>query len=138
MKRLAFVSVAIFVISLVQVTTLFAEPAPQPGMTEKAPAKKAKAKEKAAQPRVEGSHSSEAEARKACADGAVVWVNSRSKIYHAGGTRDYGKTRQGFYMCEAQAERSGFRPMKGPAQKSKKEGRKKALHHPAGAPDRRA
>ena len=47
MKRLAFVSVAIFVISLVQVTTLFAEPAPQPGMTEKAPAKKAKAKEKA-------------------------------------------------------------------------------------------
>jgi hypothetical protein len=126
MNRFACVSVAIFV--LVQVTTPFAEQAPQPGLTEKAPAKKAKAKEKAAQPRIEGSHPSEAEARNACADGAVVWVNSRSKIYHAGGTRDYGKTRQGFYMCEAQAERSGFRPMKGPTQKSKKEGGKKALH----------
>jgi hypothetical protein len=138
MNRLAFVSVATLAISLVHVTTPLAEPAPQPGLTEKAPAKKSKAKEKAAQPRIEGAHSSEALARKACADGTVVWVNRRSKIYHAGGTRDYGKTRQGFYMCEAQADRSGFRPVKGPAQQSKKEGRKKALHHSTDNADRRA
>ena len=108
-------------LSLVLASPTLAQPAPQPGVSEKAPAKQSKTKEKQPQPRVEGSFSSEAEARKACAEGAVVWVNSRSKIFHAGGTRDYGKTRQGFYMCQAQAERSGFRPVKGAPKAKKKD-----------------
>jgi len=32
---------------------------------------------------------------------AIVWVNTRSRIYHAKGTRDYGKTRSAFYMCQS-------------------------------------
>lgn len=124
MKRVTFITILAAALSFVYAQMPLAEPAPQPGTTQKAPAKKAK--EKAAEPRVEGSYTSEAEAKKACADGAVVWVNSASKIYHAAGTRDYGKTRRGFYMCQAQAERSGFRAVKGPAQKDKKDKKKDA------------
>ena len=124
MTRLAFLFSTVVALALYS-TTLVAQPTPQPGQT--APATKAKptAAVKKGQPRIEGSHSSEAEARKACADGSVVWVNSRSRIYHAAATRDYGKTRQGFYMCQAQAERSGFRAMKGPAEKTRKKAEKK-------------
>lgn len=78
---------------------------------------KAKAKKEAA--KVEGSHSSEADAKRACGSDPVVWVNTNSKIYHAAGTRDYGKTRRGFYMCQPQADKSGFRAVKGKAQKTK-------------------
>jgi hypothetical protein len=126
MKRLKVLAVVVVALSFMYAPTLIAEPASQPGASQKAPAKQPKTKEKDAQPRVEGSYSSEAEAKKACADGAVVWVNSRSRIFHAGGTRDYGKTRQGFYMCQAQAERSGFRGVKGPTQKNKKTNAPKA------------
>ena len=87
--------------------------------------RKPQAPRKKDQPRVEGSYASEAEAKKACADGSVVWVNSRSRIYHAAATRDYGKTRQGFYMCQAQAERSGFRAVKGPPENTRKKAEKK-------------
>ena len=120
MKRLNALSIFVVALSLTYAQTLIAEPAPQPGSSQKDSTKKAKTKEKEALPRVEGSYSSEAEAKKACADAAVVWVNRRSKIYHAGGTRDYGKTKQGFYMCQANAERSGFRAVKGSTQKKKK------------------
>lgn len=120
--RWPFVPALIIGLSLAFGTTLFAEPAAQPSVSEKKPAAKSKTKEKAPQARVEGSYSSEAEAKKACTDGAVVWVNSRSKIYHAAGTRDYGKTREGFYMCQPQADRSGFRAVKG--SQKKKDGKK--------------
>jgi hypothetical protein len=102
-----------------------AEPSQQPGQPTTTAKPKPKADAKKAKPRVEGSYTSEAEAKKACAGAGVVWVNSRSKIYHAPGTRDYGKTRDGFYMCQAQADRSGFRPVKGPADKGKKKDGKK-------------
>jgi hypothetical protein len=118
---LVFFPVALVAACLVFSPALLAQPAPQPGASEKVPAKKSKTKEKQPQPRVEGSHSSEAEARKACAEGSVVWVNSRSKVFHASGTRDYGKTRQGFYMCQPQAERAGFRPVKGSPKGKKKD-----------------
>ena len=118
MNRLGIVSL-VAALAFMYGPPLGAQPTTQPGVSEKAPAKKTKAKEKEAQPRVEGSYASEAEAKKACADAAVVWVNSRSKIFHAGGTRDYGKTKQGFYMCQAQAERSGFRAVKSASKKNK-------------------
>jgi hypothetical protein len=38
-----------------------------------------------------------------------VWVNTDSKIYHCEGTKYYGKTKQGEYMDEAQAQAQGFR-----------------------------
>lgn len=39
----------------------------------------------------------------------TVWVNTRSGIYHYPGTRYYGKTREGSYMSEGQAQAGGYR-----------------------------
>jgi hypothetical protein len=126
MKRIAFFAAVVVAVSLMYPTAPFAQPAAQPGATSKAPATKTKAKAKEPDARVEGSYTSEAEAKRACADGTVVWVNTASKIYHAGGTRDYGKTRRGFYMCQAEAERAGFRAVKAPTPKGKKTDSKKS------------
>src|SRR5260221_6601562 len=51
--------------------------------------------------------SSEAEAKAHCAGGNVVWFNSKSKVYHFAGTRDYGKTKSGAYMCQSDADHVG-------------------------------
>ena len=37
----------------------------------------------------------------------MVWVNEHSHIYHFAGTRDYGHTKLGAYMCEANAQAAG-------------------------------
>jgi hypothetical protein len=44
-----------------------------------------------------------------CPGSTVVWVNEHSHIYHFPGTRNYGNTKQGAYMCEADAQASGNR-----------------------------
>jgi hypothetical protein len=36
--------------------------------------------------------------------GHIVWVNTKSRIYHFGGTSNYGNTKHGAYMCEADAK----------------------------------
>ena len=38
-----------------------------------------------------------------------VWVNTNSGIYHCPGTRWYGKTKQGKYMGECEAQKAGYR-----------------------------
>ena len=53
----------------------------------------------------------EAEAKTACKSSPVVWLNTNSHVYHFVGTRDYGKTKAGEYMCETDAQRVG-RPAK--------------------------
>jgi len=35
-----------------------------------------------------------------------------SKIYHFSGTKDYGTTKHGAYMCEGDAAAAGMRPAK--------------------------
>lgn len=47
-----------------------------------------------------------------CPGATVVWVNENSHIYHFPGTRDYGNTKRGEYMCEADAQSSGNRAAK--------------------------
>jgi len=42
-----------------------------------------------------------------------VWVNTRSGVYHCPGSRWYGKTKQGRYMGECEAQKQGFRPAYG-------------------------
>jgi hypothetical protein len=55
---------------------------------------------------------SEAEAKASCPSDAVVWVNPTSKVYHPSGSRSYGKTATGAYMCEQESIAAGFRAPK--------------------------
>jgi hypothetical protein len=55
-----------------------------------------------------GQHGSEAEAKAACANDAVVWVNLRSGVYHESGSRSYGTTKAGAYMCQKDTVAAGF------------------------------
>jgi len=52
---------------------------------------------------------SEAQAQASCPGATVVWVNTRSGIYHFRGTHNYGTTKVGTYMCEAAAKAAGDR-----------------------------
>lgn len=44
-----------------------------------------------------------ASAKARCPSDTVVWVSLPSKIYHFVGTKSYGTTRRGAYMCEKEA-----------------------------------
>ena len=56
--------------------------------------------------------STEAQAKARCPSDTVVWVNLKSKIYHFSGTKDYGTTKHGAYMCERDTAASGMRAAK--------------------------
>jgi hypothetical protein len=59
-----------------------------------------------------GEFTTEAEAKARCPSDTVVWVNTKSHIYHLAGTRSYGTTKQGAYMCETDANAAGDRASK--------------------------
>jgi hypothetical protein len=51
----------------------------------------------------------EGAAKSHCPGDTVVWVNlGGSKTYHMSGDRYYGKTKQGAYMCQKEADQSGY------------------------------
>jgi hypothetical protein len=50
-----------------------------------------------------GQFADEASAKARCSTDTVVWVNLPSKIYHFAGTKSYGTTKRGAYMCEKEA-----------------------------------
>jgi hypothetical protein len=56
-----------------------------------------------------GGFSTDAQARVRCPSDTVVWVNTKSGVYHFAGTHNYGTTKQGTYMCEADAKAAGDR-----------------------------
>jgi type IV secretory pathway protease TraF len=60
----------------------------------------------------EGRFSTDTAAKAHCPTDTVVWVNLPSKIYHFAGTRDYGRTKSGTYMCEKETAAAGFRAAK--------------------------
>jgi hypothetical protein len=62
-----------------------------------------------AAPTAAGQFASEQEARYRCPSDTVVWVNERSHIYHFPGTSNYGHTKRGAFMCEADAKAAGDR-----------------------------
>ena len=64
----------------------------------------------AATPPGRDQYATEAEAKATCPDDTVVWVNLRSMVYHLGGSRNYGQTKQGAYMCEKDSAAAGFHP----------------------------
>lgn len=56
-----------------------------------------------------GEFKSEADAKHHCPSDLVVWANTESKVYHYSGSTDYGKTKQGAYMCQKESDGDGFR-----------------------------
>jgi hypothetical protein len=66
----------------------------------------------AATPAAAGQFSTEAQAKARCPGDTVVWVNLDSKVYHFAGTRNYGTTKSGAYMCEKDATAAGSRAAK--------------------------
>lgn len=55
------------------------------------------------------STSSSASAAGSCPGDVQVWVNTKSGVYHLPGTRWYGATRRGMYMCRHAADAQGYR-----------------------------
>jgi hypothetical protein len=49
----------------------------------------------------------------------LVWVNTKSGVYHKEGDRYYGKTEEGKYMTEADAQKAGYRAEKTRESKAK-------------------
>src|SRR5690348_15750438 len=62
-----------------------------------------------AQPSAANEFASEAQAKARCPGAPVVWVNLKSKVYHFAGTKNYGHTKSGAYMCEQDAQSAGMR-----------------------------
>ena len=65
-----------------------------------------------APPNTAGQYATEAEAKAHCARDLVVWANLNSNIFHFSGSKSYGKTKSGAYMCEKDAISGGIRAAK--------------------------
>jgi len=80
-----------------------AQPAQKPGpTTTAAPAQRPPAATGGATLEA-GQFADETSAKARCPSDTVVWVNLPSKIYHFAGTKSYGTTKRGAYMCEKEA-----------------------------------
>jgi hypothetical protein len=101
-----------------------AAPAPAPLAPAPAPSYQPKPKPmQAARPTGAGQFTSEAEAKARCPGDTVVWVNTKGKshTYHYQGTRWYGTTKQGAYMCEADAGAAGYHASKSRTEQPKQQ-----------------
>ena len=45
-----------------------------------------------------------------CSSDKLVWVNTRSHIYHFQGERYFGSTKEGKFICERDADKESDRP----------------------------
>src|SRR5207253_5909181 len=57
--------------------------------------------------------STESDARAQCGSDTIVWVNTKSHVYHFPASREFGQTKRGAFMCQADVDRAGtFRAAK--------------------------
>ena len=63
----------------------------------------------AAAPTGAGEFATEQQGRYRCPSDTIVWVNTKSRVYHFAGNSNYGTTKHGAYMCESDAKSSGDR-----------------------------
>ncbi len=77
-----------------------------------APAPAPTAPASTATPTGAGQFASEQQAKYRCPSDTVVWVNTGSGVYHFPGTHNYGHTKEGTFMCEADAKAAGDRAAK--------------------------
>jgi hypothetical protein len=56
--------------------------------------------------------SGEVQAKARCGSDTVVWVNEKTKVYHFTGSKRYGATKEGAFMCEREAMAAGDRAAK--------------------------
>lgn len=91
---------------LAQCRVRHASPAPAPAP---APARPTTTAAPAPSPAVKATtgFNTDREAQATCPTDTVVWVNEKSDVYHFKGTRYYGATKAGGYMCEREALRQG-------------------------------
>jgi hypothetical protein len=88
--------------------------AAQPAPTHRAAASRSTTTQPGAQPSAGSSlaanqFSTEQAAKSRCSGDTVVWANlGGSKAYHLSGDRYFGKTKHGAYMCQKEADASGF------------------------------
>ena len=77
----------------------------------------------AARPTGAGQFASETEAKARCPGDTVVWVNTKGKshTYHYSGSRWFGTTKQGAYMCEADAGAAGYHASKSRTEEQKRQ-----------------
>ncbi|HLH96464.1 MAG TPA: hypothetical protein VKW08_15215 [Xanthobacteraceae bacterium] len=89
-------------------------PAAKPGGTSAAaPPPARSAPTNAPRPATSGNEfTAEAQAKAHCPTDTVVWANLDTKVYHFSGTRNYGTTKEGAYMCERDALAQGVRAAK--------------------------
>lgn len=59
-----------------------------------------------------GQFADESQAKAHCPSDTVVWANLSSKVYHFQGSKDYGNTKRGAYVCEKDASGQGLRAAK--------------------------
>ena len=52
---------------------------------------------------------SEQEAKQHCPNDTIVWVNTKTGVYHFKGERWYGATKEGAYECRKEADAEGDR-----------------------------
>ena len=54
----------------------------------------------------------EVDAVRACGNDPVVWINKKNGIYHLKTSRWYGKTREGAFACQSEADKAGHHQAK--------------------------
>ena len=87
-------------------------PIPPPARSEPTTAVNTRPPHATAAPAGVGQYRTEADAKGRCFGDIVVWVNLKSRIYHFAGTKNYGNTKEGAYMCEREATAQGDRASK--------------------------